>query len=121
VIFSSAQGISLGHLDGLELGLNENAPVASDLLRRHSETEVLILRLHRSLKALWLTEYAWETVEVFVPIYELIREMMAFHGLVFARHEAEWRIVLCEEEGATESIRSALDAWMDKPDGCSKA
>jgi hypothetical protein len=114
-------GYFLGHLDGLELGLKENAPVASDLLRRHPETEVLILGLHRSLKALWLTEYAWETVEVFVPIYELIREMMAFHGLVFARHEAEWRIVLCEEEGATESMRSALDAWMDKPDGCSKA
>jgi hypothetical protein len=34
---------------------------------------------------------------------------------VFARHDEEWRIVLCEDEGATSSIRSALDVWTKKP------
>jgi hypothetical protein len=108
-------GYFLGHLDGLGLDLHKNTKTVSDLLRRHPKIEGLISRLRRSLKELWLTEYGWETVDVFVPVYDLIREMMAIHGLVFARHEEEWRIVLCEDEDAKASIQSALDAWMKKP------
>jgi hypothetical protein len=108
-------GYFLGHLDGLERDLHENAQVAAGLFGRHPEIEGPILLLHRSLKELWLTEYAWDSVEVFVPVYDLIGEMMALHGLVFARHDEEWRIVLCEDEGATSSIRSALDVWTKKP------
>ncbi len=37
--------------------------------------------------------------------------MMALHGLAFARHEDEWRIVLFEDEHATE-------ATLRKPSGC---
>jgi hypothetical protein len=108
-------GYFLGHLDGLELDLHKDAQVASELLRGHPQMEGLILRLGGSLRELWLTEYAWESVEVFASVYDLIREMMALHGLVFARREEEWRIVLCEDEDATTGIRSALDAWMKKP------
>jgi hypothetical protein len=65
---------------------------------------------------LWLSEYAWQTIEIFTPIYDLICEMMALHGLVFARHEDEWRIVMCEDEHATEAIQDVLSAWITHSD-----
>jgi hypothetical protein len=89
-------GYFLGHLDGLELTLADNAPLASELFETHPKIYSLILRLRRVLHELWLTEYAWQSIEVFTPIYDLICEMMALHSLAFARHEEEWRIVLCE-------------------------
>jgi hypothetical protein len=64
----------------------------------------------------WLSEYSWESIEVFVPIYDLICAMMALHGLVFAKHIDEWRIVMSEDEQATPVIQNALAAWM-APDG----
>jgi hypothetical protein len=32
-----------------------------------------------------LTEFAWESIETFVPVYDLICDMMALHGFVFAK------------------------------------
>ncbi|MGB6871287.1 MAG: hypothetical protein WBD93_16870 [Acidobacteriaceae bacterium] len=92
-------GYFLGHLDGLELTLEKNAPHASWLLRQHPPIETLVIRLGRVLQELWLSEYSWDSIEVFAPIYDLIGAMIALHGLAFARHETEWRVVLCEAEG----------------------
>jgi hypothetical protein len=44
----------------------------------------LIVRLRRVLHEMWLTEYAWQSIEIFAPIYDLVCEMMALHGLAFA-------------------------------------
>lgn len=95
-------GYFLGHLDGLELTLEQDAPHASTLLQQHQQIEVLVIRLRRVLHELWLNEYGWQSIEVFAPIYDLIREMMALHGLAFARRDDECRIVLCEDEGNSE-------------------
>jgi hypothetical protein len=43
----------------------------------------VIVRLHRSLDELWLTEYAWQSIEVFTPIYDLICEIMALQGVCY--------------------------------------
>lgn len=91
-------GYFLGHLDGLELTLEADAPRVTELFQKHPQFHPLIVRLRRVLHELWLSEYAWQSIEIFTPIYDLIREMMALHGLTFARHEDEWRIVLCEDE-----------------------
>jgi hypothetical protein len=40
----------------------------------------LIAKLERVLHELWLSEFAWHSLEVFVPIYDLLCEMMALHG-----------------------------------------
>ena len=109
-------GYFLGHLDGLELTLEDDAPCASVLFQKHPQIHPLIVRLRRVLHELWLSEYAWQSIEIFTPIYDLIREMMALHGLAFARHEDEWRIVMCEDEHATEAIQDALSAWITRPD-----
>jgi hypothetical protein len=77
-------GYFLGHLDGLELTLEEHAAHASTLLRQHPPIETLMIRLRRVLHELWLNEYDWKSIEVFAPIYDLIREMMTLHGLAFA-------------------------------------
>jgi hypothetical protein len=91
-------GYFLGHLDGLELMLEADAPRASELFQKHPQIHPLIARLRRVLHELWLSEYAWQSIEIFTPIYDLICEMMALHGLEFARHEDEWRIVMCEDD-----------------------
>lgn len=109
-------GYFLGHLDGLELNLEQHAPRAAALLHQHPPIENIVSRLKRVLQELWLNEYGWKSVEVFAPIYELICEMMALHGFAFARNETEWRIVVCEDEGAEQSVRDALESWMKKTD-----
>jgi hypothetical protein len=109
-------GYFLGHLDGLELTLESAAPRAAELFQKHPHIHPLIVRLSRVLHELWLSEYAWQSIEIFTPIYDLICEMMALHGLVFARHKDEWRIVMCEDAHATEAIQDALSACTTRPD-----
>lgn len=101
-------GYFLGHLDGLELALEKDAPHASSLLQQHPQIETLVIHLRRVLHELWLNEYGWKSIEVFAPIYDLIREMMALHGLALARHNEEWRMVLCEHEEAADAIWNVL-------------
>lgn len=107
-------GYFLGHLDGLGLNMQSHAPRASALFSQHSEIGDLVRRLRRTLHELWLTEYGWPSIEVFSPIYEIICAMMALHGFVFAKTDAEWRMVMCEGEGAEEEIRNALAMWLKR-------
>jgi hypothetical protein len=111
-------GYFLGHLDGAEGTLEGNAPRALGLLRKYPRVEDLMFRLHRTPDELWLTEYAWQSIEVFAPIYDLICESMALHGLAFARHRDEWRVVLCEDDHAAEAIQIALANWLKREDPC---
>jgi hypothetical protein len=108
-------GYFLGHLDGLEMNLKANAHQASAMLEQYPKMETLFVRLRRVLHEMWLTEYAWTSIEVFAPIYDLICEMMALHGLAFARHQEEWRIIFCDDDEAMPEIHDALTRWMNKP------
>lgn len=107
-------GYFLGHLDGLGLNLQSHAPRASTLLREQPDIGVLIERLRRTLHQLWLSEYGWSSIEVFAPIYDIICAMMALHGLVFAKTNTEWRIALCEDDGAEQELRSTLAKWLER-------
>jgi len=107
-------GYFLGHLDGLGLDLQTHAPHASALLRKHPEIGVLFDRLRRTLHQLWLTEYGWSSIEVFASIYDILCSMMALHGLVFAKTDTEWRIVLCEDEGVEQELRCTLARWLER-------
>jgi hypothetical protein len=107
-------GYFLGHLDGLGLSLQGHAPRASALLTEHPEIGELVHGLQRTLHELWLSEYAWSSIEVFSPIYEILCAMMAFHGFVFAKTDTEWRIVMCEDDGAEPQIRNALATWLKR-------
>jgi len=73
-------GYFLGHLDGLELRLGQDAPQASSLLAEHPRIQTLIMRLGHELQELWRNEYDWQSVEVFAPIYDLIGAMVAQRG-----------------------------------------
>ena len=107
-------GYFLGHLDGLGLNMQSHAPRATALFAEHPEIGELVQRLRRTLHELWLTEYGWTSVEAFSPIYEVICAMMALHGFVFAKTDAEWRMVMCEEEGAEQELRNALASWLER-------
>ena len=104
-------GYLLGHVHGIERNLKDRTPHLEEIFRKKPSVKELMTRLERILHELWLREFAWDSIEVFAPIYDLICEMMSQCGLVFARHEEEWRIVMYEEPEAVEEARKALEGW----------
>lgn len=109
-------GYLLGHLDRLGLKLEDRAPRLAAHLQEDSDVEALIVGLRRVLHELWLSEYGWQSVEVFAPIYDLICAMTALHGLAFTRYEDKWRIVMSEDERSASEIQNALAKWMSQFD-----
>lgn len=105
-------GYLLGHVHGLERNLCDQVPRLHSLFEQRPETRKLISRLERILHELWLKEFVWESIEVFAPIYDLISEMMALHGFVFAKSGTEWRLVMSEDAGSTDRVKDALTLWM---------
>lgn len=87
-------GYFLGHLEALGLDSGRPASSASLSLAQNPKAADLIYRLRQVLEELWKTKYAWESVEVFSPIYELIGAMMALHGLVLKKTGEEWQIAV---------------------------
>jgi hypothetical protein len=104
-------GYLLGHAHGLERSLKDRTSRLDEVFRKNPSVEDLMNRLELILDELWSQEFAWASIEVFAPIYDLICEMMAQCGLVFAKHEEEWRVVMYEEREAVEEARKALDRW----------
>ena len=108
-------GYLLGHLHGLEMHGAQEAPGARQLLAENPSIAELIARLERVLKELWLSEFGWDSLEVFAPIYDLLCEMMALHGMAFARHGDEWRIVMSDEPTKTPELKDFLLSKAKQP------
>jgi hypothetical protein len=104
-------GYLIGHAHGLERRLKDGTSRLEEVFRKNPSVEDLLNRLERILRELWLQEFAWPSIDVFVPIYDLICEMMGQSGLVFAKHEEEWRVVMYEDREALEEARKALQRW----------
>ncbi len=109
-------GYLLGHAHGVERNLKDRTARLDEVFQKNPEVQDVITRLERILHELWLQEFVWESIEVFAPIYDLICEMMAQCGLVFARHDEEWRIVMYEERQALEAAQKALARWTETRD-----
>jgi hypothetical protein len=105
-------GYLLGHVHGVERNLKDQTERLHEVFQKNPEVKDLISRLERILHELWLQEFIWESIEVFAPIYDLICELMGQCGLVFARHEEEWRIVMYEEREARNEARKTLEQWV---------
>lgn len=108
-------GYLLGHIHGLERNLRKQVFSQGPTAHLESRVTGLFFRLEQVLSGLWLTEYAWTSIEVFAPVYDLLCEMMALHGLVFARNGDEWRIVMCEQEHSQSEMQDALARWAAQP------
>ena len=104
-------GYLLGHVHGLETSLSKHFSNQQSAVLQQPKIEDLIFRLERILHELWLTEFAWNSLEVFAPIYDLICEMMAQHGMMFVRHGEEWRIVMYDDQAAVDAAREAISHW----------
>ncbi len=94
-------GYLLGHIHGLECRGLDEAPAARQLLSNDPQLAELMARLEGMLHELWLTEFAWQSLEVFVPIYDLLCEMMALHGMTFVRDGDDWRVIMTNDETET--------------------
>ena len=81
--------ICAGYLHGLEMHGVQEAACARQLLAENPSIAELICRLERVLNELWLSEFGWDSIEVFAPVYDLLCELMALHGMAFARHGDE--------------------------------
>jgi hypothetical protein len=101
-------GYLLGHLHGLERHGTQDAPRTSELLAKNRWIAELIGRLERQLHELWLSEFGWGSLEVFAPIYDTMCEMMALHGMAFARHGDEWRIIMSDEPAKNPALKDFL-------------
>jgi hypothetical protein len=110
-------GYLLGHLHGLEMHGVQEATGARQLLAENPPIAELISRLERVLNELWLSEFGWNSLEVFAPIYDLLCEMMALHGMAFARRGDEWRIVMSDEAAKTPALRDFLFAKVNEGSG----
>ena len=108
-------GYLLGHVHGVERRLKDCTPRLDEILTKNPELKSLMERLERVLHELWLQEFAWPSIEVFAPIYDLICERMSQCGLVFVRRDDEWKIVMYEDQTAFEAAQKALFRWR-KPD-----
>lgn len=104
-------GYLLGHIHGVERRRKDCTPQLDAMLQDNAELESLMERLERVLHELWLGEFAWPSIEVFAPIYDLICERMSQCGLVFFRQDDEWRVVMYEEQDAMEAAKEALKHW----------
>ena len=109
-------GYLLGHVHGLETNLSKHLSNRRDTILQQLPIADLLFRLERILHQLWLTEFAWQTIEVFVPIYDLICEMMALHGMMFVRHGDEWKIVMYDDQAAFDAARESLSRWKKNHD-----
>ena len=101
-------GYLIGHLHGLELRIASDAPGTRQLLSENPHEGELITELGRVLNGLWLSEFAWTSLDVFAPIYDLICELMALHGMAFARHGDEWRVIMSDDERKTPALKDFL-------------
>jgi hypothetical protein len=106
-------GYLLGHVHGIERNLRDRTPRLDEVFQKNLPVKDLMIRLERILHELWLREFVWDSIEVFAPIYDLICEMMGQCGMVFARHEEEWRVVMYEDREAIEEARKTLERWTD--------
>ena len=77
-------------------GIGE-APATWQVVLNDPPLGKLLTRLERVLHELWLSEFAWESLEVFSPVYDLLCELMALHGMAFTRNGGEWRIVMSDD------------------------
>jgi hypothetical protein len=109
-------GYLLGHIHGVERQRKDCTPRLDEILQKSPELESLMERLERVLHELWLQEFVWPSIEVFAPIYDLICERMSQCGLVFVRHDDEWRVVMYEEREATEAAKENLRRWSKPPE-----
>jgi hypothetical protein len=109
-------GYLLGHIHGVERRRKDCTPRLDEILQKNPELGPLMDRLERVLHELWLQEYAWPSIEVFAPIYDLICERMGQCGLVFIRHGDEWRVVMYEEQEARGAAKEALGRWSKSPE-----
>lgn len=75
-------GYFFGHVDGLGLDLQRDAPETSTFLPAHPSVAKCMEALQRALGDLWINEYRWTSIEVFDPIYETICGLMKLYGFV---------------------------------------
>jgi hypothetical protein len=64
------------------------------LLEKRPEMRDVMARLGNALHLLWLTEYAWDSIEVFAPVYDLLLEAMELYGLSFHKNNEEYTVKL---------------------------
>lgn len=67
----------LGHLDGLDATMEEQAPTAFERIRQYPPLQSALEDFHRELKVLWQTEGNWSGFDVYYPLHECAVRLLA--------------------------------------------
>jgi hypothetical protein len=71
----------LGHLDGLEMEMEEAAPGAHTLLQKHPALSAAIQSFHNELRKLWDTEGTWPGFDAYFALHECAINLLAAYSV----------------------------------------
>lgn len=71
----------LGHLDGLDTTMEEQATAAFDQIRRYPALQSALDEFHRELKVLWQTESTWSGFDAYYPLHECAVRLIAAYSI----------------------------------------
>jgi hypothetical protein len=77
----------LGHLDGLELSMNEGAETAYTRMQQYPPLRNALEDFHSELKVLWNTEGTWLGFSAFYPLHECAMRLIAAYSVTLKRNE----------------------------------
>jgi hypothetical protein len=105
----------LGHVDGLELAVENAAPQAVAALESHSYFKPVFSRLQGELRSMHGKYGDWKGVEVFGPLKQLAYEFLKSGGLdIQSRPEGAAYVVIPMTPETTPSLRETLDFFRSK-------
>jgi hypothetical protein len=71
----------LGHLDGLELSIEKDAPKANELINRKKYFTSIFEDLVACLRSVWATYGQWSGLQVFDPLKDVADKLLRVGGI----------------------------------------
>lgn len=90
--FLKLTGYLLGHLDGLDATMAEQAPTAFERIQQYPALQSALENFHNELKMLWQTEGNWPGFHVYYPLHECAVRLIAAYSITIKPHGTQFNI-----------------------------
>jgi hypothetical protein len=82
----------LGHLDGLDATMEEQAPTAFERIQQYPVLQSALEDFHRELNVLWQTEGNWPGFDVYYPLHECALRLIAAYSITIKPSGTQFNI-----------------------------